>query len=362
MTTTYYLSFLTHNPLYLYRWNVICATIHWILFIVLFSISMWNINKFGKRNLTTDFSVYDPISKTYTVQSTVISTYSTVWLILFFPIYTALFHTLISQKRFYWKYLYQVTELGVNQWRWIEYCITATPITIVVWAECGATNVMEMIAIIFFNICMNLCGWLQEELNKTKSYSEGEYKTWKSYVKENFSQSYKYMRLFSTHKEIEEYDAYIDQMMAIDDGKLDNDISIIYGQRQFLDIKPTNYLPFITGVFAFIPTWVIIFTYFFVALSKSSVSAPWWVWTIAIGLFFLFANFAILMLAHYIQKDMVTTVHKNYVKISMNKKKWGKQFSTYFADRTNTEAGFALLSAVSKTFLPVFLFIGTFTR
>lgn len=373
------LLFLRNSPLFLYRYNLFCAIVHFLSSTVLLILTLVYSSKLLYSDLTTDFSIYDTVAKKPKVETVTIATYSNAYLLFPFGFITSLFHVFLASRGQYWLYLYRVTVLGRNPYRWIEYSITASLMIWVVWSVSGGTNIFQGISIVILNIIMNLCGLEQEDVNKTRNTPEHKessgYQKWVDKLINTFPTSYKHMNIIGSKKEMVEYKEYCNSYKKDIKTRLtsgNNDISLnalleVYGYENIKE-KPTahslktNYFPFVLGCLPFILTWVIVFSYFFTALTKNASNVPWWVWTIDIGLFITFSQFAVIMLIHYIQKDnLINEANKHQLK-GKHILPWGKTWSTYFADRTNQEVIYQLLSLTSKLFLPWFLWIGLFTR
>lgn len=54
---------------------------------------------------------------------------------------------------------------GINRFRWIEYCFSATLMVLLIASYSGITNITAVIGIAGANVAMILFGWLQERMN-----------------------------------------------------------------------------------------------------------------------------------------------------------------------------------------------------
>lgn len=101
-------------------------------------------------------------------------------------------------------------------------------------------------------------------------------------------------------------------------------------------LKNTSYVPTAVGWLLFVGQWTIVFSYFFAAVS-SVEGVPWFVYTIVIGLFFMFASFGFVQLAYI------------------------TGFPKFMASPYAQEIAFLVLSFTAKFFLTWNLLIGAAT-
>ena len=54
---------------------------------------------------------------------------------------------------------------GINRFRWVEYCFSATLMVLLIASYSGITDITALVAIAGANVGMILCGWMQERAN-----------------------------------------------------------------------------------------------------------------------------------------------------------------------------------------------------
>lgn len=348
---------LTKDVLFLRRFNFGCGTVHITSAIMLLILALVLSDKFSMSILTTDFGIYDSSTGTFKVDLITISKYSDVWLLVSFEFITAGFHYFISSEFYYWTYLYNLTVIGKNPLRWFEYTITAGLMIWVIVSQSFGTNLPLKIAILALNVDMNLFGFLQEILNKTQ-YPVNCFKDWLKYIKIMFPDSTKNMYIVPNiyvTKEYEKYKRSVNENVYKGNFSDKQILMWRYGSKE--KINKSNYVALIIGFIPFLTTWGITMTYFFKAVASNAKNVPWWIWTIVIGLFITFTQFAVVMILHYMQKDALRKNCEGNVK-----KKWASKLSTFFADRINEEMTYQLLSLTNKLFLTWILAIGSLSK
>jgi len=121
-------------------------------------------------------------------------------------------------------------------------------------------------------------------------------------------------------------------------GAIIGNVSLQLQGYQMEQLKGKSWVPMITGWIIFMGQWSTIMAYFFTAITserpETVASAPWFVYSIIIGLFFLFAIFGLIQLSHYA--------------------KWPRFMSSKYAQ----EVAFLSMSFIAKFFLTWNLLIG----
>jgi hypothetical protein len=311
--------------------NIVCATIHLLSFIgffiltILFS-TIYSVNFFSSP--TTDFVVYDSTVNTFVIDLVALPKYNPLWVIVWFPLITSLFHWIVVMKTTYTQYIYSVVIKGVHPLRWIEYSITAGFMTWVIWIQSGGTNVLQGILLVSLNIIMNILGWIHERINQSENVPT-----------------------------IGEFKVIMDEERKRDQRQQRQSVNKL-SQSQYtalFTLKKTDYLPLILGFFAFIMIWVVILLYFFFAVASRASEVPWFVWTIDIGLFIQFLQFGLVMVIHFYARDYVYKYGSDAEALSFKNRSMfccsGKGIYYFFADRVVYEISYLLLSLTSKLFL-----------
>lgn len=354
--------YFVRDILFLQRFNLFCGIIHGISAVLFLVIALVFMDKFFLSSLTTDFTVYDVITNLPKIVFSVISSYSTIWVLLPFEFVTALFHFGIACPKYYWTYLYNLKMLGINRLRWYEYSITAGLMIWVIFFQSGGTNLFLGLCLLALNAVMNLCGLLQEEMNATQ-LPIYKFSVWFRMLEDYFPKTTKIgskqPNLFLTKVVIHEHSKYEKNVLGdIYNSDVSDKRILLSRYGSSAQIKKTNYSPFLVGCIPFLVSWGEVLAYFFTAVASNAKNVPWWIWTIDIGLFITFSQFAVIMILHYAQKDYAV---KNVKKINV-REKWGKKFSTFFAERENEEMLYQILSLTNKLLLVWILAIGSITR
>lgn len=213
----------------------------------------------------------------------IIGTYYLAWLIFAFTPFTVVGHIINS---FFTRR--ELENNGTNIIRWIEYAITAGIMTVAIAQASGATDVFILVSLFACNIGVQLLGYMHEYLNQKQQI-----------------QKYK--------------------------------LAVIHFQF--------DWFAFGLACALFVAQWIVIFYYFFDAIAVAGASnVPWFVYTIIIGLFIQFSNFAIWMIMHYMRPLFVCGWTIN-------------PLSGY-----TYAMGWIILSLVAKLFLVWITLIGAITR
>lgn len=308
--TSIYSNFEGKSYYLLWNWNIAAGLVHLLSGIAALIISVSVKGPLLQSILTSDFTVSTGSNITgmgLQPKLEVLQRYSPIWVILPFHFITGFFHFFVCITRVYEYYIYQTLGRGINYFTWIEYCITPVLMTWAVWALSGGTNIIQGITLIVLNTNMILLGAAHEYLNRTPISD------WKA----------------SYNLELKEYEK---------------------SPKKFVNTfpyKPTEWYNVILSFFNFAFIWVVIFSYFFIALS-SAKNAPWYVWTINIGIFFQYLSFGLHMVFHFVAKDCIHSGSKSV-------------FYLFYSKRLNYTTGYILLSLTSKLFLTWVIWAGTLT-
>lgn len=313
------------------NWNIAMSLIHGISFLLIYIL----VTVYYDRVTSVHFGVYSdfPVATSgmqFAPALKLISNYNLIWILVFFPLITSFFHGLLATFVFD-TYYTNVMKKGINIYRWIEYSITAGLMTWVIFALSGGTNIFIATCLLVLNINMNVFGYYSELLNSTKNPT--------STTKNDENQSNRTEMLENTwrNKFRKYYKTYSNDNDTID------------------------WWPIIFGFLNFIIIWIIILTYFFEAITSSTNSIPWWVYTIDIGLFFQFLLFGLVMVFHYMAKSYILYYSQANRPIKNNYTNMNEMMILFLGDRYNYEIQYQILSLTSKLFLTWFLFSGFFT-
>ena len=302
-------------------WNISLGIIHAISFAAVLALAIVYNSKVPYYTVTTDFFKYDTVLSKLVPDFKTISTYNVLWVLVSFPLVTSFFHIMLGTFM-YEKYSFDVLYKGIQYYRWLEYSITAGLMTWVIWTLSGGTNLFLGLTLLLSNMNMNVFGSVSEVLNST---NQKEKKTWiikgKNETPPTLAKWYK--------------ETYFE----------DHDKS-----------EPVIWWPIVVAFLNFIVIWVILLTYFFVAIASNS-SVPWFVWTINIGLFFQYLSFGLIMVSHYASKQKILEdLKKNDQNFNTYQRK--NYFTIIFASRYYNEIIYQVLSLTTKLFLTWFLLGG----
>jgi hypothetical protein len=330
------------------KWfGIAMGILHGISFVVFLTLSIYYNNNIGSVPLTSDFSYFD---NGVIPKLEYLTSYKLIWVLLAFPLITSAFHLYISIL-VYKDYKKNLLMRGIQVYRWIEYSITASLMTWVIWALSGGTNIFVGLGLVFLNINMNLFGYISELLNATPIENEVNIK-----------------------KKLDRTSSY-------------HDLYVYFFNENYSSSKKVIYWPIVIAFLNFGIIWGVILSYFFKTVATNSSNVPWWVWTIDIGLLIQFLNFGLVMLFHYISKDIIINGCRKNDGILINMMNTNKQqyqksqtkasllddkkiepgetligknngFLVFFASRYNYELTYQILSLTSKLFLTWFLYAG----
>ena len=160
------------NIKYDYTWlkgaNLAAAVLHAVSFTALFITTVIISRKSYQAELTVDFRVYDGVNNTvnrysgpYKTTADSIGFVRIVWVQLWFPLVTSLFHFYIYKNV---ETVYkEVLTRKCNKYRWIEYAITTPLMTFTISQLSGITNIFLLLSIsVIMNTLLQFCGWLIE--------------------------------------------------------------------------------------------------------------------------------------------------------------------------------------------------------
>lgn len=228
------------------RWNIAAGSVHAASFIAVIVMTVIYFSVSVRVELTTDFRVYDELSvapETAGNFTTVLESrwfYPVILVDLPFPLITSLFHLVLALSPYFSRrYNQLVFEEGRNPYRWLEYGITASLMTIVILQLSGATNVFLILMVgVVMNVALQFTGYAAE--NENVATLKGAKVKWDSII---------------------------------------------------------------AGFVIFAAQWAVIMSYFFTAVVSprppDADGVPWFVYTIIIGLFFQFAIFGFLLVLRY---------------------------------------------------------------
>lgn len=234
----------------LFKWNRAAFFAHAAYFVVLVILAAIYSDGSLKVETTTDFRIYDgaalgpPEAGPFSTTLKSLGFTTLIWIQLAFPFITAFFHFILAyvpsiRKR----YSYLALVEGRNPYRWGEYSVSASFMTLTILWVSGVTNLFVLLITgVVCNVALQAMGSFMEQLNPpNKSKRKGG----------------------------------------------------------------VNWEPTIVGWVIFVGQWAVIFTYFFKAVTSDrppgTNGPPWFVYTIVIGLFFQFALFGIIQLLHYLR-------------------------------------------------------------
>lgn len=324
------------NPSNLKKYNLAALCVHGLSFLgqivltILYS-TIYSVDFFSV--LTTDFLIYDPTKGGFFVNLVSLKNYNPLWVLVWFPLITCLFHSLVITKFFYPRYVYSVVILGMNPLRWVEYSITAGLMTWVIAIQSGVTNVIILTLLIGGNITMNLLGLYHERVNSSKDVIS--FTDFKQVMKTASFQN-------NPNYQTDKYTA-------------------------LFEIQKTDWFGVVLGFFEFFKIWLVILLYFFFAVASRASEVPWFVWTTALGLFFMFAQFGILMVAHFVARDWIYKYGSDQEAVKYLSQNLTEQISTkrglYYliGNRVTYEISYLLLSLTTKLFLSWIVGIGVIT-
>jgi hypothetical protein len=313
------------SPFILWRWNLAAGIVHLLSGIAALILTTTTTGPLLQSVLTSDFTKLvngSNINMGLAPTFEYLQRYSPVWVILPFHFITAFFHFIVLFPGVYLFYLYQTLGRGINYFTWIEYCITPVLMTWALWALSGGSNIIQGITLIVLNTNMILLGAAHEYIHRSHI---GD---WKS--------------------------SYARDLGVILKEKASLQPFPPVSSRPFPEQKVIEWYNIILSFFNFAFIWVIIFCYFFVALA-SAKTAPWYVWTINIGIFFQYLSFGLHMVFHFMAKNWIIN------NPSYNSKSWSSWFYLFYSKRLNYTAGYILLSLTSKLFLTWVIWGGTLT-
>ena len=154
----------------LQRYNTIAAILHGVSFVLAFIMVCIYRDKTFDAELTWDPRLYSPNASQSRIETagpyeseTVHIGYTRLaWVIIWFPLITAAFHTYIARNAY--TFYSSVLNIKSNKLRWLEYSITASFMTCVIAQIAGITNIFLIIEIgVIDTILLQYLGHLIEE-------------------------------------------------------------------------------------------------------------------------------------------------------------------------------------------------------
>lgn len=243
-----------------------------------------------QTQLTTDFTKYDDsLAPTvpeqagpFDVMLESLGFYQVAWVELAFPIITSIFHFIIAFVPIVNANYTRDALINEKNWiRWLEYGITASIMNWVLFQVSGITNIFTLIVVaIIMNVVLQYLGYVMEDINTPKE-------------------------------------------LAFRSGKV-------------------HWAATIIGWIVFVGQWIIVFGYFFGAVTSERPigvdPVPAFVYVIVIGLFVQYSLFGFVQLFHYLR--------------------WPRWIATGYG----AEISYIVLSFISKFFLDWTLIAGIVTN
>jgi hypothetical protein len=239
------------NAKNLFKWNRAAFLAHTTYLVVLIILAAIYSDGSLKVEITTDFRVYDamslgpPESGPFSTTLNSLGFFSLIWLQIVFPFITAFFHFILAYSPRVKKHYSRLALLEErNPYRWVEYSISASFMTLTILWVSGVTNMFVLLITgVICNVALQTMGSFMEQLNPPQEKTKRK--------------------------------------------------------------RSVNWQPTIVGWIIFMGQWVVIFTYFFEAVASDRPSGthgpPWFVYIIVIGRYFQFSLFGIIQLLHYLR-------------------------------------------------------------
>lgn len=117
------------------------------------------------RAVTTEYLVYDESSEGLVNTSRVLFEFPFVWGVAAFSIISMIFHLLIATV-FYKQYVKNLKK-GMNQYRWIEYSLSASLMMVLIAILSGVFDASTLLLVFGVTAIMNLMGLVMEVHNQT---------------------------------------------------------------------------------------------------------------------------------------------------------------------------------------------------
>lgn len=228
------------------KWNLAAGILHTVSFVGILILAAWSQAKGDtfQAEITTDFRKYESGGTgPFATATASLGVYPLIWIEVPFSAITAIFHFVLAYHRTTRaKYQLLVSGEERNPWRWIEYSITASLMTWSILQLSGVTNIfMLLLAGVVMNVALQYTGHVMEVVNTpNRRKRRAEKQKWS-----------------------------------------------------------VDWVPTLVGWLIFSAQWAVIFSYFFTAV-QSSTSVPAFVWTVVLGLFFMFASFGFVQMAHFL--------------------------------------------------------------
>lgn len=328
------------------NWNVFMGVVHLASFIALLVLFIVYYNKIPKSASYTDFA-YTTNSRIFLVDFQLVNSYNLLWVLLPFPLITAFFHFFIAFFGFK-VYIYNLYVYGIQYYRWIEYSITASLMTWVIYALSGGTNILLGLILVILNVNMNFFGYVMEYVNSNVKPSQDFLTRFNNDLDkvDNTNEFFKYKCICISKDDDDTSSDIAEETLSDKTNENAKNLSLCMNYDNGGNNAKTKVVwwPLVLGFINFGIIWLVLLLYFFSALGKSQniVNIPWFVWTIDIGLFFQFLTFGLIMIFHY------------WARYSSSK----SMFIQFFKKRYHYELSYQILSLTSKTFLVWFLFGG----
>lgn len=117
------------------------------------------------RAITTEYLVFDEVSKTLVNSSRELFSFPFVWGVAGFSLLSMTFHLLIATSWF--KAYTQNLKKGLNRYRWYEYSLSASLMIILIAILSGIFDLSTLFLMFGLTAIMNLMGLLMEVHNQT---------------------------------------------------------------------------------------------------------------------------------------------------------------------------------------------------
>lgn len=174
----------------------------------------------------------------------VLGTVGVAWVVLAFPLITAIAHVFYASRA---RLRYVLVENdGINGWQWVEYALSAGIMTVALALFSGVSDLVALIVLFLANVAMQMLGYVHDDMNRP-------------YYREYYDKASGTTRL-----------------------------------------APVRWVAFAAASVLFVAIWFVIGFSFFTAVSTNATAVPWFVYVSFFGLVVQFALFAVVMALHYL--------------------------------------------------------------
>lgn len=247
----------------LYKWNLAAGILHVCSFIAALGVSIRFASGSFMSEINTAFRVYDAGASgpvPYATHLVSLGFYPLIWVDLPFPLITALFHLFIALHPRVRAYYEQRVFHEEQAGNPLRWLEYSITASLMIWVIMQLSGVTELFLLLVVGVVCNVA--LQ----------------WMGYLQE--------------------------------------------------ELKGRSWMPTIVGWLLFVGQWVVVMSYFFSAITSprppGTEAVPWFVYSIIIGLFFIFATFGLIQLCHLLGWPRwlipAYNVEKAYIFMSMTAK------------------------------------------